>query len=166
MNEVTVVRRAVDRLLDGALEPLLDLLAEDVEFEVFSDGDVPGAGKESGRQAVADYFTALRGVVAFWQVDYTAKGEQVIAWGKESFTLEHCELEGGCQLALVFTLSHGVITRLLMIEDLRSFLRSGGSLGEAPAAARRMAAVSTGSLGRAYRWSAARLEQTSRPADG
>jgi transketolase N-terminal domain/subunit len=74
----------------------------------------------------------------------------VIAWGKESFTLEHCELEGGCQLALVFTLSHGVITRLLMIEDLRSFLRSGGSLGEAPAAARRMAAVSTGSLGRAY----------------
>ena len=123
MNDMIAVRRAVDRLLAGALGPMLDLLAEDVEFEVAGGGDVPGCRKDSGKQPVVDYFTALGGVVAFWQVDYTATGGQVIAWGKESFTVEHCELEGECEFAMVFDLSEGMITRFLVIEDLSSFIR-------------------------------------------
>lgn len=135
MEDMTAVRRAVDRLLAGALGPMLDLLAEDAEFEVASGGDVPGCRTDWGKQPVADYFTALGGLVAFWQVDYTATGGQVVAWGKESFTVEHCGLEGGCEFALVFDLSGGRITRLLVIEDLQSFMRGGGSLGGAPTAA-------------------------------
>ena len=42
MDDMTAVRRAVDGLLGGDLEPLLDLLAEDVEFEVAAGGDEPG----------------------------------------------------------------------------------------------------------------------------
>jgi len=122
MNDMTAVRRAVDGLLAGSLGALLDLLAEKVELEVASGGDVPGLRKDSGKQAVVEYFTALGGVVAFWQMDYTAMGQQVIAWGNESFTVEHCGLEGGCEFALVFDLSEGVITRFLVIEDLPSFL--------------------------------------------
>ena len=125
MDDMTAVRRAVDRLLAGALGPMLDLLAEDVEFEVASGGDVPGCRTDWGKQPVADYFTALGGLVAFWQVDYTATGGQVVAWGKESFTVEHCGLEGGCEFALVFDLSGGRITRLLVIEDLRSCVWTG-----------------------------------------
>jgi hypothetical protein len=130
----TAVRRAVDRLLAGELGPMLDLLAEDVEFEVASGGDVPGCSQDAGRQPVVDYFTALGGLVAFWQMDYTAAGGQVIAWGKESFTIERCELEGGCEFALVFDLSGGTISRLLVIENLPSFIRGGGSLVEASSA--------------------------------
>ena len=132
MDQMTAVRRAVDRLLAGELGPLLDLLAEEAEFELAGEEDEPGSRKEYGKQAVADYFTALSGLVAFWQMDYTARGEQVIAWGKESFTVEHCGLEGRCEFALVFDLSGGTITRLKMIEDLRAFMRGGGSLVEAP----------------------------------
>jgi ketosteroid isomerase-like protein len=139
MDEMTVVRRAVDRLLAGELGPLLDLLAENVEFEVAGGGDAPARRTERGTQPVADYFTALGGLVAFWQMDYTAKGEQVIAWGKESFTVEHCEIEGGCEFALVFDLSGGVMTRLLVIEDLPAFMRRGGSLGEGSSAGVRRA---------------------------
>jgi hypothetical protein len=80
---------------------------------------------------VADYFTALGGLVAFWQIDYTASGEQVIAWGKESFTVQGSGLDGGCEFALVFEISEGRITRLSVIEDLVSFIHDGGSLGEA-----------------------------------
>jgi ketosteroid isomerase-like protein len=129
MSEMTAVRRAVDRLLGGDLGPTLDLLAEDVEFEVASGGDVPGCREYAGKQAVVEYFTALGGLVAFWQMDYTASGEQVIAWGKESFTVEGCELEGECEFALVFELSEGMITRFLVIEDLPSFVRGGGQPG-------------------------------------
>lgn len=131
MNDITAVRRTVDCLLEGDLEPLLDLLAEDVEFEVVGGRDEPERSKEWGKQAVADYFTALGGLVAFWQIDYTARGEQVIAWGEESFTIEHCELEGGCEFALVLDFSEVTITRFQVIEDLRPFMRGGGSLVEA-----------------------------------
>jgi hypothetical protein len=67
-------------------------------------------------------------VVTFWQLDYTARGDQLIAWGKESFTIENCEIEGGCEFALVFDVAAGLITRLLVVEDLPSFIRAAGSL--------------------------------------
>jgi ketosteroid isomerase-like protein len=123
MDDMTAVRRAVDRLLAGSLGPLLDLLAEDVEFEVAGGEDVPSCRMDSGKQPVVDYFTGLGGLTACWQMDYTATGQQLIAWGNESFTVEHCELEGGCEFALVFELAEGMITRLVVIEDLASFVR-------------------------------------------
>lgn len=135
MDDITVLRQAVDRLLAGELEPLLDLLAEDVEFQVASGGDEPDSSVESGTRAVVDYFSAIGGLMAFWQMDYTARGDQVIAWGKESFTVEHCGLEGGCELALVFDLAESKITRFLVIEDLPSFIRAGGSVPEPSSAA-------------------------------
>ena len=122
-DQVTAVRGAVDQLLAGEVGPLLDLLADDVEFELAAGGDLPGGNTGSGKQAVVDYFAGMGGVVAFWQMDYTAAGDQVIAWGKERFTIEGCELEGACELALVFDIDDGVTTRLLVVEDLRAFVR-------------------------------------------
>jgi hypothetical protein len=126
MDDMIAVRRAVDRLLGGDLGPMLDLLAEDVRFEVAGGGDSPEYRRESGRQAVVDYFTTLGELVAFWQIDYGAVDGQVIAWGREHFTAEPCGLEGACEFALVFDLSGGVIGRLLVIEDLMSFFGRGG----------------------------------------
>jgi ketosteroid isomerase-like protein len=127
---ITAVRHAVDRLLAGELDPLLGLLAVDVQLEVADGGEVAEIARESGPQAVADYFGALGGVTAFWQLDYTAAGEQVIAWGKERFTIETCELEAACEFALVFELADGAITRLLVVEDLRAFVR--GAMANRP----------------------------------
>ncbi len=59
----------------------------------------------------------------------------MIAWGKESFTVEGCELEGGCEFALVFELSEGMVTRFLVIEDLPAFVRGGGQPGAVKSAA-------------------------------
>ena len=131
MDDITALRRAVDQLLGGDPGPLLDLLAEDVEFEVASSEAVPDCSKAWGKRPVADYFAALGGLVAFWQIDYTATGEQVIAWGKERFTIEHCGLEGGGEFAMVFELADGMICRLLMVEDLPAYVRGAGDLVEA-----------------------------------
>jgi ketosteroid isomerase-like protein len=125
---MSAVRHAVDRLLEGDLGPLLDLLADDVEFEVARDDDGPTRRTAWGPAVVADYFNGLGGLVAFWQMDYGASESQVIAWGKESFTVARSELEGGCEFALVFELEDGMVTGLLVVEDLAAFVRDGGSL--------------------------------------
>ena len=128
MDDLIAVRRAVDRLLAKDLGPLLDLLAEDVEFEVAMDDDGPTRWTAWGPQAVVDYFDGLGGLVAFWQMDYGTAPGQVIAWGKERFTVERCELEGACEFALVFEIAEGMVTRLLVVEDLPTYVRDGGSL--------------------------------------
>jgi ketosteroid isomerase-like protein len=133
MDVMTELRGAVDRVLLGDLEPLLQLLDEDVVFQVYggcehsADNESRFCQEDAGRQAVAHYFTAFGGMVAFWQMDYSARGNQLVAWGSESFTVEPCGLEGGTQFALVFDLSDGKITRLLVAEDLPSFIRDGGA---------------------------------------
>ena len=122
MDELTAVKGAVDGLMSGALAPLIELLAKDMEFEVASGGDAPECRKHSGQQAAADYFDGLGDLPAFWRMDeYSANGGRVIAWGDESFTLEGCGLEGATEFALVFDLRQGRVTRLLVVEDL-SFL--------------------------------------------
>jgi hypothetical protein len=135
MNQMAAVRHAVDRILLGDLNPMLDLLAEDAMFCVAVGGDEPVCLEESGKQPVVDYFTSLGGLVTFWNMDYTARGDHLIVWGRESFTIENCGLEGGCELALVLDVSEGVITRFMVVEDLPSFIRGGGSLVETSAAA-------------------------------
>lgn len=130
MNDMAAVRQAVDRILLGELEPMLELLAEDITFCVASGGDEPVCLEDSGKQPVVDYFIQLGGLVTFWQMDYTGRGDQLIAWGRESFTIENCELEGGCEFALVFDLWENLITRFMVVEDLPAFIRAGGSLHE------------------------------------
>jgi ketosteroid isomerase-like protein len=127
MENTAAVRGAVDQLLAGNVGPLLDLVADEVELEVAVGEDVTGNHADSGRAAVADYFTGLGGLPAFWQMDYTAAGEQVIAWGTERFTIDGCGLEGACEFALVFEIDDGAITRLLVVEDLRAFVRATAS---------------------------------------
>jgi ketosteroid isomerase-like protein len=125
MTDTIELRLAVDRILLGDLDPMLGLLADDVEFCVATAEDTPICLEEFGKQPVVDYFTALGGLVTFWQMDYTARGDQLIAWGKEHFTIETCEIEGGCEFALVFDLANNRITRFLVVEDLPSFIRAG-----------------------------------------
>ena len=145
MDELTAVKGAVDRLVAGALAPLIELLAKDVEFEVASGADVPECTKHSGQQAAADYFDGLGDLPAFWRMDeYSANDGRVIAWGDESFTLEGCGLEGATEFALVFDLRDGRVTRLLVVEDL-SFLPGWGlaraSVPGVPAGVRRRRAL-------------------------
>ena len=120
MDDITLVRRAVDRLLAGDLAPMLDLLAEAVELEVVGAGSPAERRKAWGKQAVEDHFGGLGELVAFWQIDYGAADGQGIAWGKESFTVGGCGLEGECEFALLFDLWEGRVTRFRVIEDLAS----------------------------------------------
>jgi hypothetical protein len=134
MNDIAALRRAVDQLLEGQLGPLLELLAEGVSFEVAGCGDVPESWMGSGTRPVVEYFTALGALPSFWQIDYSPVDGQVIAWGREQFTVLGCGLEGESEFALVFDFADGRIVRLQVIEDLSAFVREGGRMPEPEAA--------------------------------
>jgi len=128
VDDLTAVRRAVDRLLGGSSSELLDLLADEVELDVTPGGRMASRSRGSGKQTVADYFAALGALVAFWQVEYTARGRRVIVQGTEAFTIQPLGLEGACEFALMFELSGGLVSRLQVIEDTRSSLHLGSSV--------------------------------------
>jgi hypothetical protein len=127
MDDLAAVRPALDRMLLGDPDPMLALLTDDVALQVAVGGDEPSRLENRGKQPVVDYFSALGGMMTFSQIDYTAAGDQLIAWGKEDFTIEPCGIEASSEFALVFDFSEGLITRLLVVEDLPSFIRNGGT---------------------------------------
>jgi hypothetical protein len=131
MDNTAIVKRLVDRiLLADDLDPVLHLLADELSFKVAIPGAMPICFADSGKQGMIDYFTALGGIVTFWQVEYFAAGEHVIAVGKERFTIETGDLTADSDFALVFDVHHGRITRLLVVEDLTSFLEDGNQVLE------------------------------------
>lgn len=126
MDNTAVVKKLMDRiLLPGELDPVLHLLADDLLFKVAIPGAMPICFADSGKQGVVDYFKALGGIVTFWRLEYIAEGEHVIAVGKECFTMRNSALVADSDFALVFDVRDGLITRLLVVEDLTSFIKDG-----------------------------------------
>jgi SnoaL-like protein len=131
MDNVALVKTLVDRILMAAdLDPVLYLLADDLSFKVAIPGAMPICYADSGKQGVVDYFKALGGIVTFWRVEYSAQDEHVIAVGKERFTMGNGDLTADSDFALVFDVRDGLITRLLVVEDLTSFIQDGHQLLE------------------------------------
>jgi ketosteroid isomerase-like protein len=130
MDNIAVVKSVVDRILAQDLEPVLDLLTEDVRFKVAIPGEMPICFEDSGKQAVLDYFRALGGIVNFWRVEYFAQGQHLIVLGNEGFTVKDAGITARTDFALVFDVHDGLITRFLVVEDLWSFLQDGARLIE------------------------------------
>jgi ketosteroid isomerase-like protein len=119
MDNIAVAKRVVDRILLATdLDPVLHLLDDDLSFEVAPPDVLPICFGDSGKQAMIDYFSALGGIVTFWQVEYFAQRDQVIAVGRERFTMEHTRISADSDFALVFDIHDGLITRLLVVEGL------------------------------------------------
>ena len=125
MDDLRALRQAIDRIFAGELDPLLDLLADDVNLQVALGAESGLCRRDEGKEAVAGYFCLLEGMVPFWQLDYTVRGDQLIAWGRESYTVEPWGLEVSNEFAMVFDLDHDRIRRVLVLEDLPSFFREG-----------------------------------------
>src|SRR6267143_6167195 len=131
MDNTAIVKRLLDRILLAAeLDPVLHLLADDLSFKVAIPGAMPICFADSGKQGVVDYFKALGGIVTFWRVEYFAKGEHVVAVGKERFTTGNSALTADSDFALVFDVHNGLITRFLVVEDLTSFIEDGAPVLE------------------------------------
>jgi hypothetical protein len=117
VDNLAVVKRAVEGILARDFQPLLDLSVEHVFFRRVSLGPQPVSSLEVGRQRMVEYFETLGGIVSFWQVKFRVLGEQVLVLGNESFTTDG-GIEGSSDFALVVDACGGLITALLVVEDL------------------------------------------------
>ena len=124
-DNLALVKGILERMLaSGDIQPLLDGLAEDVRFTVATPHGSSDQYQGTGKAAVLDYFGALGDLVTFWRVQYSWGGGRVVVRVEESFTIEPGGLAAGSELALLFELGDGWITRLLVVEDPPS---GGGS---------------------------------------
>jgi ketosteroid isomerase-like protein len=126
-DNLAVVRDILDRMLPAAdLQPLLRHLADDVVFTVAGPDGGLSADDGDGKAAVAQYFGTLGDLVTFWHVKHAWSGGRVVVLIDERFTVHPIGLAAQSELALIFDVQDGMITRLLIVEDLPAALSGTG----------------------------------------
>jgi ketosteroid isomerase-like protein len=122
MNDLTLVRRVMDHVVIEDLGPVLGLFGDEVALTVLRPGSGSGSFEQlSGKQAVCDYFARLGGIVTFWQVRFFEQENQVLVLGQERYATTG-GIESATDFALVCQIREGVITELLIVEDLTLLL--------------------------------------------
>jgi uncharacterized protein len=79
-----VVEQVYGRFKSGDIQSLLNLLSDDVEWELPNIENVPFAGKRHGREQVGEFFKALadtQEVQHFEPKEFIAQGDKVVALG-------------------------------------------------------------------------------------
>jgi uncharacterized protein len=123
MNNVSLAKTLME---SDDWQPLVDHLAEDVEFRVTIAEGTPISGELHGKQAVVDHLMNLGDLVDFRQekpLEYYGNGERVVVLGTESVeikkngvTVPHSEY------ATVLDFRGDLITRFLVIQDMSAFV--------------------------------------------
>lgn len=117
-HNLALVNEILNRVLpSGDARPLLDALADDVVFTVAASDSDTDVHQGTGKAAVLDYFRTLGDLVTFWRVRGAWSGARVVVLVEESFTLQPGGLAARSELALLFDVSDGTITRLCVVED-------------------------------------------------
>jgi ketosteroid isomerase-like protein len=122
-DNLALIRDILERMLPAAdLQPLLDHLADDCVFTVAGPEGGVNADGGGGKAAVAEYFGTLGDLVTFWHMKYAWSGGRVVVLAEERFTVQPIGLAAQSELALIFDVHDGLITRLLVVEDLPAAL--------------------------------------------
>ena len=85
-ENVKVVREMFEGFRGGDVARVLDLLSEDVEWQLGGPTEIAYAGVRHGRQKVAEFFKLLGEQSEFEEFDpreYIAQGERVVVLGHE-----------------------------------------------------------------------------------
>jgi hypothetical protein len=130
-DDLALVESLLRRMLpSGDIQPLLDALADDVVFTVVSPDGQADMRRAIGKAAVLEYFLTLGDLVTFWRVKQAwSDTARVIILAEESFTLQPGSLAAQRELALLFELSEGLITRLRIVDDPQQALELNGCVG-------------------------------------
>ena len=119
-DNITIVQQAYNNFKTGNIPGLLDLLADDITWQLPEIESVPFAGKRTGRAAVGEFFTILgtnQDSLAFEPGEMIAQGDKVVSIGSYNWRIKSTNREYGCDFAHVFTISDGKITGFLEFTD-------------------------------------------------
>ena len=131
-----VVKDAYAAFVRGDVAAILDVVADDVEWEGVkgAEGVVPQAGVRQGRAAVAQFFQQVNETIAFETFEpgeYVAQGDLVVAIGRYSGKARPTGRALGGDFAMVFSIRDGKIARFREFTDSAMLVRAFGAMAAA-----------------------------------
>jgi hypothetical protein len=107
-----IVRQAYSNFKAGNIESLLDLLSDNVSWELPEIQNVPFAGKRIGRASVGQFFAtvgASQETLRFEPRELIAEGDKVVSLGSYEWRVKSNGRNFGSDFAHVFTIRGGKI---------------------------------------------------------
>jgi uncharacterized protein len=107
-----IVQQAYSNFKTGNIEGLLNLLTDNVTWELPEIENVPFAGKRSGRAAVGEFFkivAASQESLSFEPRELIAEGDKVVSLGRYEWRVKANGRKFASDFAHVFTIRNGKV---------------------------------------------------------
>ena len=126
-DNTTIAQEAYNNFKKGDIAALLDLLPDNVTWQLPEIEGVPFAGKRTGRSSVAEFFQGIEAnqeTLQFEPREFIAQGDKVIALGHYRWRVKSTGREYASDFAHVFTLRDGKIVGFQEYTDTASAARA------------------------------------------
>ena len=126
-DNTAIVREAYNNFKKGDIAALLDLLPDNVTWQLPEIEGVPFAGKRTGRSSVAEFVQGVEAnqeTLQFEPREFIAQGDKVIALGHYRWRVKSTGREYASDFAHVFTLRDGKIVGFQEYTDTASAARA------------------------------------------
>jgi len=117
MNEqenTKLARQVYENFRSGDIKALLNLLSEDIEWQLPEIENVPFSGKRRGHEQMGEFFASLvdtQEVQHFDPREFIAHGDKVVALGHYAWLVKSTGREFGGDFAYVFTVHDGKVIK-------------------------------------------------------
>lgn len=112
-ENIALVRQAYENFKAGNIPALLNLLSEDVTWQLPEIENAPFSGRRQGQQQVAEFFSLLandQDSLQFEPREFVAQNDKVVALGSYNWRVKATGREYGGEWAHVFTVRDGKIS--------------------------------------------------------
>ena len=109
-----LVQQVYENFKNGDIKALLNLLSDNIEWQLPEIENVPFAGKRRGHEEMGQFFASLAGtqeVQHFDPREFIAQGDKVVALGHYAWRVRSTGREFGGDFAHVFTVHNGKVVR-------------------------------------------------------
>jgi len=116
----SIVQEAYNNFKAGKIEALLNLLKEDVTWELPEIENVPFSGKRTGRAAVGEFFKLVaqaEEVLSFEPRELIAEADRVVSLGRYEWRVKSTGRKFASDFAHVFTSRNGKIAAFTEFTD-------------------------------------------------
>jgi len=113
-GNTNIVQNVYENFRAGEIKALLNLLSDDIEWQLPEIENVPFAGKRRGHEQMGQFFTSLvdtQEVQHFEPREFIVDGDKVVALGHYAWHVKSTGREFGGDFAHVFTLFNGKVIR-------------------------------------------------------
>jgi ketosteroid isomerase-like protein len=110
-----VVEQVYGHFKSGDIQSLLNLMSDDVEWELPNIENVPFAGKRHGREQVGEFFKSLADTeeaLHFEPEEFIAQGDKVVALGHYRWRVKSTGREFEADWAHVFTIRNDKVSKM------------------------------------------------------